>query len=174
MAYLDFVKIKEDNPIEGVMQRLGLDMKKKGNQWRGECPVSKEGGERALVITPEKGAWYSFGAKKGGDVIALVEFINGVKSKEAAAWLQSHETVPEEKVTRGEERGFKPLDYLEADHEAVIALGFDPTDADLLGVGYAKRGVMRGTVAIPVRLVDGSLVGYIGITEALLPTSWRF
>jgi hypothetical protein len=32
---------------------------------------------------------------------------------------------------------------------------------------------MRGTVAVPVRLPDGSLAGYVGITEAKLPTKWH-
>ena len=32
---------------------------------------------------------------------------------------------------------------------------------------------MRGTVAIPIRLEDGSIAGYVGVTEAKLPTKWH-
>jgi hypothetical protein len=177
VSYLDFAEIKKNTNIEDLISTLGLEMRQKGNQWRGKCPVSNEGGDRALVITPAKQAWYSFGAKKGGDVIALVEFINGVSTKEAAQFLS---TVPEEKEARpakskaSEVKGFKELEYLEADHDAVVALGFESEDAERLGIGYAKRGVMRGSIAVPVRLSDGTLVGYLGVKEAILPASWRF
>ena len=32
---------------------------------------------------------------------------------------------------------------------------------------------MRGFVAVPIRLEDGTLAGYIGITEATLPPRWH-
>ncbi len=172
--FIDFAELKERTPIESVIDLLGLNMKQHGNQWRGPCPSGK-GGERALVVTPEKKAWYSFGVKKGGDVIALVAFVKDLKPREAAEFL-SGQSVPEEKEepTERAERGFRPLDYLEPDHEAVEAVGFLSADAARLGVGYAKRGVLRGTVAVPVRLEDGTLVGYLGITEASLPPRWNF
>lgn len=174
--YLDFEEIKERHPIEQVAERLGLQLKKSGNQLRGPCP-SGATGDRKFVITPAKGKWYSFAEEKGGDVIALVAFVNNVSQKEAAAWLAG-DTVPEKKRSerpspeRGE-RGFSPLTYLQADHEAVEALGFDQADAERLGVGYAPRGILRGTVAVPIRTEDGTLAGYIGITEAILPTEWK-
>lgn len=173
---LDFEQIKADNPIEQVAERLGLTLKKNGNQYRGPCPSGAEG-DRKLVITPQKGVWYSFAEQKGGDVISLVQFVNGVSAREAAAWIAG-DTVPEKKRTertsperRG--RGFSPLTYLEPDHEAVTALGFNPETAHQLGVGYAPRGVLKGTVAVPIRNGDGSIAGYLGLTEIeKLPPKW--
>ena len=143
----------------------------------GPCP-SGEGGERALVITPAKGVCYSFACEKGGDVLALVQLINDCSAKEAAQFLSG--SVPLEKTARsspekGSEArgGFAPLPYLEADHPAVEAIGFEPEDAQHLGIGYAPRGTMRGTVAIPMRTQEGILAGYIGITEAKLPPKWE-
>lgn len=176
-TFIDFEAVKADNPIDQVAKRLGLELKKTGNQLRGPCP-SGDGGERAFVITPSKGVWYSFGLQEGGDVLALVELLNGCSTKEAAHFLAG-ETVPlERRETRqskqsAPERGFRPLDYLEADHPAVEALGMEADDAEALGIGYAPRGVLRGTVAVPVRLEDGTLSGYIGITEAKLPPKWE-
>jgi hypothetical protein len=177
VAYLDFQQIKQDHSIEAVAERLGLDIKKSGHQLRAPCPACESGGERALAITPAKGAFYCFGGSCGGDVLQLVAHVQGCSVKDAATWIV--DAKPEEKRRKpepssGEGDGFKPLDYLEAAHDAVVALGFDPEDAERIGVGYAKRGVMRGTVAVPVRLEDGTLIGYIGVTEAKLPTSWRF
>lgn len=177
--FLDFQQIKADNPIEQVVEKLGLDMKKAGQQLRGPCPRCKAGGPRTLAVTPSKGAYYCFTDKRGGDAIELVAHINDMSVKEAAGFLAG--SVPEErdkkkgtKSEASEAKGFKPLDYLEPDHEAVAAVGFDPEDAKRLGVGYAPRGVLRGQVAIPVRLSDGTLVGYIGVQEAVLPGSWHF
>ncbi len=176
MSYIDFEAVKAANPIDQVAQTLGLELKKAGNALRGPCP-SGEGGERALVITPSKGVWYSFALQKGGDVLALVQLINDCSAKEAAQFLSG--PVPLEKTTRSSSEqgseargGFAPLDYLEADHPAVEAIGFELADAATLGIGYAPRGTMRGTVAIPVRRGDGTLAGYIGITEAKLPPKW--
>ena len=176
-TFIDFEAVKADNPIADVAERLGLELKKTGNQLRGPCP-SGEGGERGFVITPAKGVWYSFGLQQGGDVQALVELVNGCSTKEAAQFLAG-ETVPVEKRTKrqpkesGSERGFRPLDYLEPDHPAVEALGMEPEDAERLGIGYAPRGTLRGTVAVPVRLEDGTLSGYVGVTEAKLPPKWE-
>ena len=174
-AYIDFEEVKAANPIEKVAARLGLELAKKGPTLRGPCP-SGEGGERALAITPAKGLWYSFGLQKGGDVLALVQLVNDCSTQEAAQFLSG--TIPPEKAERssperGDARGgFTPLDYLEPDHPAVEALGMEPEDAKALGFGYAPRGIMRGTVAVPIRTEEGRLVGYIGITEAKLPPRW--
>ena len=177
MAYVDFEELKAENPIEKVAERLGLELKKRGQSLRGPCP-SGEGGERALSVTPSKQVWYSFGANKGGDVLELVRFVNDCSLQEAAQFLSG--TVPLEKAAtpspeEGSEArgGFTPLAYLEHDHAAVEALGLMPEDAQALGIGYAPRGTMRNLVAVPIRREDGLIAGYIGITEAQLPKKWE-
>ncbi|MEO9894794.1 MAG: CHC2 zinc finger domain-containing protein [Paracoccaceae bacterium] len=177
-TFIDFEAVKAANPIGDVAERLGLNLKKAGNQLRGPCP-SGEGGERAFVITPAKAVWYSFGLQQGGDVLALVELVNECSTKEAAHFLAG-ETVPPERRNKRQSKesaetrgGFRALDYLEPDHVAVEALGIESEDAKALGIGYAPRGVLRGSVAVPVRLSDGTISGYIGITEAKLPPKWE-
>lgn len=166
--YLDFQAIKDAHPIETVMQRLGLEMKQTGKQWRGKCPVCEAKGDRNLVITPEKGVFYCFSDGKGGDVIQLVAHIEGVGIKQAAAWIAGdtpeREAKPKERAAQSSE-GFQPLQYLEPDHPAVEALGIEPETATALGIGYAPRGVLRGTVAVPLRRPDGAIAGYVGLTE---------
>lgn len=175
MSYLDFSEIKNKYPIEAVAVRLGLILTPHNNQLRGACP-SGEGDKRSLVITPSKAVWFSFAKQVGGDVIKLVEFTKNLSAKESAEWItnQTVPTVPAEESPEAKPCvGFKPLDYLEANHPAVEALGFDPEVAEKLNIGYAPRGILKGTVAIPVRLADGTLCGYLGITEATLPPEWR-
>ena len=84
--------------------------------------------------------------------------------RRAAAPVQSTSTVQDK---------FPPLDYLEADHITVEALGLSQETAEALGIEYAPKGMMKGYVAIPIRLPTGELTGYIGIIEAKLPEEFH-
>ena len=180
MPFIPFDELKQRYTIEQVAQLLGLTLKRSGETSRGPCPACGSGGERAIVITPAKGLFYCWAAHEGGDLIALAAHIRKTEAKGAAAWLAGNSdnssrndahkgTVPRTE----EERGLKPLE-LEHDHVAVEALGFSAEDAAALGIGYAGRGIMRGFVAIPIRLEDGTLAGYIGVQEiAKLPPRWH-
>jgi hypothetical protein len=75
--------------------------------------------------------------------------------------------------TRTVQDKFPPLEYLEADHITVEALGLSQETAESLGTGYAPKGMMKGYVAIPIGLPTGELTGYIGVTEAKLPKEFH-
>jgi hypothetical protein len=180
MSYTDFAAVKARFPIEKVAELLGLTLKKSGAGYRAPCPACDSGGERALAITPGKG-FYCWASGAKGDQLALAAHVRKCDVKDAAAWLDG--TVPSSKKehSTGDHgtrmgtvpEGLKPLE-LEHDHPAVEALGFSPEDAQALGLGYCGRGIMRSLVAIPIRLEDGTLAGYIGITEiAKLPPRWH-
>lgn len=186
--YIDFAKLKEEITIDQVIQMLDLDLKQSGKQLRGHCPIHDGSDPREFVVTPAKGLFYCFAGCGGGDMIKLVSKIEGCSQRDAAQVIAEHfgkctvtedGTVPPEQSTvpsaRGKQadRSLQPLSYLEPGHPAVDAVGFEEDTADALGIGYAKKGIMRGTVAVPIRLEDGTLVGYIGITEARLPPKWQ-
>jgi hypothetical protein len=59
MPFVDFAELKTRVAIEQAMQMLGLNLTLHGNQYRGACPVCKAGGDRALIVTPAKGLFYS-------------------------------------------------------------------------------------------------------------------
>src|SRR5438874_4861521 len=128
MPYVDFSELKARIKIEQVIDFLKLDVKRSANQLRGSCPVCG-GADRTLAITPAKGVWFCFTAQKGGDVISLAAHVLKCEMKEAAQQLAQHFTIPA--TVRRPERGtdsrakLEPLDYLEVDHPAVEALGFD-------------------------------------------------
>lgn len=174
MPALDFAKIKEEHSIERVAERLGFKLTKHGQTFRCACP-SGQGDDRGLVITPAKQVFYSFPAQKGGDCISLVALAKGMSLKDAANWIQGDQGTVPEKSTQTEKpsEGFKPLDYLEPDHEAVAALGIEPDIATAIGCGFAPRGVLKGTVAFPIRDARGKLLGYIGCTDVQLPPKWH-
>lgn len=171
MTYVDFADVKANNPIESAITLLDLKVKRTGDQYRGRCPACDTDDERALVITPDKDAYFCHTQKRGGDVIALVAHIRGTGMKDAALFIAGDKPAPPAPEER-EAGTLAPLTYLEYEHDAVQALGLDAETAETLGIGYAKKGMMRGHVAVPI-WKDGKLAGYIGIKEAKLPPSWR-
>lgn len=179
MAFIDFAELKDKLSFGETINLLELGLKRSGNQYRGPCPACGTGGDRALVVTEGKG-FFCFAEKKGGDQIALAAHILGIGAKDAAQELAqragtststSRNTVPESDGAKG--KHLEPLSYLEPEHDAVIAIGFDPEVAKSLGIGYAPRGMMRGTVAVPIRDAHGVLKGYIGIEDAKLPADFQ-
>jgi DNA primase len=181
--YIDFAELKDRVSIAQCVQMLDLRMK--GNdQLRSACPQCRAGGERALAVNISRGSYYCFSEGKGGDQIGLVAHIRGASQREAALEMAEHFRVAQTSKSAPDEtskshqadhsKGMKPLDYLEHEHDAVQVLGFDAETAQALGIGYAGKGLMRGTIAVPIRLEDGTLVGYIGLTEIeKLPSKWQ-
>jgi hypothetical protein len=96
---VDFAKLKEQVPIQQAAELLGLDLVPDGQAFRCPCPQCQRGGDRAIVITPAKKAYYCFAEKKGGDCIALVAHVKGMGQRQAAEWLleqlpQQRENIP--------------------------------------------------------------------------------
>ena len=174
MSFVDFAEVKASHPIETLIPRLDLKMKQYGDQWRGPCPTCQKGGDRALVITPGKSAFFCFGGSTGGDAISLAAHIRGEPVKDAALWIAGKGsapsgdttnscTVPNENRKGSEDRRvLKPLTYLESDHAKLKPLGIAPETLEFFGAGYAPKGIMRGRIAIPIHDLDGDLVAYCG------------
>ncbi len=172
MSFVDFAEVKASHPIETIAERLALKLIKRGEQLRGPCPVCEKGGDRALVVTPSKAAFYCFAGQTGGDAIALAAHIRGKTMKQAANWIVGDQnppsgegktdTAPNERKGNEERRLLKPLTYLEPDHEALKPLGISPETLAEFGAGYAPKGIMRGRLAIPIRDWEGELIAYCG------------
>jgi len=172
---VDFAELKTRINIEQTAQLLGLQLKQSGQAMRGPCPACDSGGERAIVITPAKNVFFCFAAKEGGDLIALAAHIRKCDVKDAAKWLDGGNSTSREPTKPSAPATLAPLDYIEHEHPAVQALGFEPEDAKVLGIGYVGKGIMKGLVVIPVRLENGTLAGYVGVDEiAKLPPRWHF
>jgi hypothetical protein len=162
--FVDFAELKARIRIEQVIPILGLTMKG-GNQLRGPCPACK-GDPRAMAINTDKQGFYCHARSKGGDLIALVAHVRGSSQREAGVFLQEHfggGQVASPKAAVDAETALQPLDYLETDHEVIGLLGLTPEACEALGAGFAPKGTMAGRVLIPLRLPNGTLVGYCGI-----------
>lgn len=182
---IDFQALKSAVSFADAVDKLGLQLKQSGNQWRGECPACKSGGDRALVVTEGKG-YFCFSAQKGGDVIALAAHILEVSVKDAAVFLAGDGKVITSKSTSTSSQevcqpAAAPQPAPETDnklekvaarllheHPEVQALGLTPEKAAELGIGYDKRGVLKGRVLFPL-YVDGELSGFMGFARDLQP-----
>jgi hypothetical protein len=170
VPYIDFAAIKERISIEQAAKLLNLVLKSEGQALRGRCPACQSSDNRSLILTPAKAAFYCHEAKTGGDCIALAAHINGTGMRQAAEFLQgpAPQARPERRKAAKPPQDapgqlLLPLDYLDATNDAVGALGISQSAAETLGIGYANKGTMNGRVLIPLRLPDGTLVGYCGI-----------
>jgi CHC2 zinc finger len=180
-GFVDFADVKARCSIEQAANMLGLKTTEERMQLRAPCPACGNGGPRAIVITPSKNLFHCFPSKAGGDQIALVSHVKSVSQKDAAGLLLEHSTpgivrstsaVPA--TSTGTVQDHFPRSIIwSSTHVTVEALGLDPETAETLGIGYAGRGLMKGFVAVPVRLPSGELTGYIGITEAKLPKTFH-
>lgn len=186
---IDFQEVKARIPIEDVAKVLLPDLKESTGavkQFRASCPQCRAGGDRAIAVTPGLG-YFCNADKRGGDQIALVSHLQGVSMRQAAEWLvdrfqlatqnqaappPKESATPPDSVEEGD--GLKPLKNLDAAHEAVKALKLPQEVAEALGAGWCSKGLMKGLVAIPLRLPgSGKLIGYIGVKDGKLPTKWN-
>lgn len=185
-SFLDFTALKEAVSIDAVAEWLQLDLKKQPNgQLRGCCAMHGGSNEREFVITPSKGLFFCFGPCGGGDCIKLTAQVLKIGTKEAAQKIAdqfnfgkgtskerstSTVQVPPIIMEKGPKLGppdaLKPLDHLTVDHPAIEALGLTGAVCTALGIGYATKGLMKGRVAFPLRLPDGTLVGYQGLATS--------
>ena len=174
--YIDFVDLKSRVTIIQAAQWLGLTLKASGNQQRGPCPVCNTGGDRALVVTPDRGLFYCFAGKTGGDLIQLVAHIKACSQQEGAQFLHSQfggavasssNKPPTQHgsstISQNQKAGLAPLTYLEPEHPAVQGLGISPETARMFESGYAGKGVLRGRYAVPIHGENGTLLAYVGI-----------
>ena len=174
-ARIDFADLKQSVTIEQVAQMLGVKLKPNGQHLRGECPVCKQGGDRAFTITPAKGVYFCFGkCQQGGDMLSLVARVRGCDVKRAAEIVAEHFGKRSEAAvapTNGpvttppspDANKLKPLDYLVAEHETVQRLGVSAETAREWGAGFAPKGIMRGRFAVPVKNLAGELIAYVGV-----------
>ncbi len=168
---IPFAQVVEKVDLLDACEFLGVKLKKEGNAYRTYCP---ECDNTRMAITPGEG-FICHQCELSGDVIALVKAYEGHKGMyDAAARLVDvfnlefkKRTVPKKKVDK-ETKKLSPLLHLIHDHEVVNAFGLEPDEAEKLGIGWSTKGLTKNSVAVPLRLEDGTLVGYLSVSRASL------
>lgn len=179
---VDFAKIKASASIEQVAQMLKLTLRPYKEQLRGRCAICNQGDDRTFVITPAKGVFYCFKEAKGGDALTLVSKVRGCSVREAAEAIAAHfgaekPTVPQPPGQQEKKGGFDAERYaagLDPSHASLEPLGVSPETLKAWKAGFAPSGVLRGKLALPVALSDGTVVAYIGRAIDDKPPAFTF
>jgi len=184
--WVSFDQIKK---FPGVMTKVldfyGLldDMKDRGAQLYGICPIHKGTNRSEFSVNREKSIFQCFSCKAKGDVISFVEAMENVERREAAlkiaSWL---DIVPEDKkLVRGKEKikGNRSDESKEAKKEIINPpLKFHLQNLDTnhpylnkrilsetishFGLGLCKTGIMKDRIVIPIHNEKGELIAYAG------------
>jgi len=89
--WLDFAHIKSQLSIRRVLEHLSLfaQLRGRGSQWRGPCPVHGQGQGRTFSVQLQENVFQCFDAKCAikGDVIDLWAAVKGLKLRAAALEL---------------------------------------------------------------------------------------
>ncbi|MDP9350499.1 MAG: CHC2 zinc finger domain-containing protein [Chloroflexota bacterium] len=152
---IDADAVKERHPIEGVVARYGLSLKRSGRSLIGRCPFHDDRGKPNLVVWPEIHAYKCYRCDARGDTIRLVMELERCGFREAVEWLEGGLLgVAPAPQPRPRQRDPIPADYatLEAaveqysmrlmDTPRVLEYlrgrGVDRTTASRLKVGYVE------------------------------------
>jgi transposase len=86
--WLDFTHVKSQLPIQRVLEHLKLfaELRGRGHQWRGSCPVHGQGKGRTFSVHLEQNVFQCFAAKCAikGDVIDLWAAVKRLNLRDAA------------------------------------------------------------------------------------------
>jgi DNA primase len=185
---IDFQALKQAVSIDEVaINYLKLDItENKDDNIRAVCPHCESTDPRAIIITPSKGLFYCFKARKGGDCISLVSHCHGTSPRESAEALakvymdeewQGTKEDPQPKPEAKTTKGFDPLKYIESlkrKQDDVSEFGLTAEFCKETGAGLCTKGINRGKLAIPVRLEDGTLIGFVGVSgDVSAPKKFR-
>ncbi|HEX5399054.1 MAG TPA: CHC2 zinc finger domain-containing protein [Verrucomicrobiae bacterium] len=188
--WIDFKELRSKLDFERVLQHYGVEVKRKGNQHHGFCPLPNHQGKKnspSFSANLERGIFQCFGCSGKGNVLEFAALMEKADPKDGnalhriAAELQRQfcpelgdatETpkTPAKKLEQPKSNlpvvvnpplGFTLKD-LDAGHPYLLGRGFTPETIERFGLGFCSRGLLKDRVAIPLHDGSGTLVGYAG------------
>lgn len=189
-GWIDFKGLREALSFEQVLRHYGVEIRRKGNQHHGFCPLPKHSGKRrspSFSANLERGIFQCFGCGAKGNVLefaALMEGKNPADGKDLRSvalalaerfgiGTDKHEPAPapaeQRETPPSNEKPVAvntPLDFelkgLDYQHPYLRGRGFSDKTIEHFGIGYAARGLFKQRIAIPLHDADGRLIGYAG------------
>ncbi len=178
--WVDFKSIKQAVPIELVLERYGVKLRRSGKELRGRCPIHQGEGQNTFHASTEKNAFQCFSCGAKGNVLDLVAALEKCSVRDAGLKLKNWfsltpgadgppkpiaEPAKDEREESGEPN--KPLGFtlkgIDHSHPYLTERGIDPETAEYFGVGFfSGKGSMSGRIVIPIDNERGELVAYAG------------
>jgi len=190
-TWIDFKELRSKLDFEQVLRHYGVEVKRKGNQHHGFCPLPNHNGKKnspSFSASLEKGIFQCFGCGAKGNILDFAAMMEKTDPKDGAALrmvaveLQKR-FCPElggnpqakekttEKPAKPETKGLPmivnaPLDFelkgLNREHPYLLNRGFSQDTIDYFGLGFCSRGMLKDRMAIPLFDHEGKLIGYAG------------
>jgi DNA primase len=190
-AWIDFKELRSKLNFEEVLRHYKVEVKRKGNQHHGFCPLPNHNGKKnspSFSANLEKGIFQCFGCGAKGNILDFAAMMENVDPKDGAALhtvaveLQKR-FCPElggtpqakkktaEKPAKQETKDLPvvvnaPLGFdlkeLDAEHPYLLNRGFTKDTIKHFGLGFCSRGMLKDRIAIPLHDHEGKLVGYAG------------
>src|SRR3984893_1876853 len=184
--WIDIEELKQRLDFSEVLRHYGVELKLKGDQHHGFCPLPLHKGKKnsaSFSANVKRGIWQCFGWGQHGnplDFAILMENGNPKKGKDVQLiamklteqFLFGFGIPHEEAQSLATESGQKkvltnvPLDFelkdLDARHPYLFRRGLKAETIERFGLGYCSRGLLRDRIAIPIHDENGQLVGYAG------------
>lgn len=181
--WVDFKRMKGLVTVEHIVGHYQLSLKPaKGSELVGRCPFHNEE-KPSFRMNTEKRVFHCFGCGAKGNMLDFIAKKEDVSIKQAALlaseWFNTGADIqeaPRSKQKPPEARkepekpgnsggGNVPLTFtlrLQSHHPYLRERGIDVQTAELFGVGYCNRGLLKGRIAIPIHDEKGKLVAYAG------------
>jgi DNA primase len=191
-TWIDFKELRSKLKFEEVLVHYGVEVKRRGEQHLGFCPLPGHAGSRrsmSFSANLERGIFHCFGCQAKGNVLDFAVLMSkeavedGRALKKVAAELRA-KFLPEEvgraaakkkesNVTEAPDSQLElapivnaALDFelkgLDPSHPYLVERGFSTETIAHFGVGYCTRGTFGGRIAIPLHDAMGKLIGYAG------------
>lgn len=189
--WIDYRALRAQLDFAQVLQLYGVEVKAKGTQHHGFCPLPNHNGKKnspSFSANLQRGIFQCFGCGAKGNVLDFAVLMekadpkDGVALHEVALKLQtqfclqlnqgasSSPSPTPPKVEQPKESlpiiVNQPLDFelqgLNSEHPYILERGFTREIVSRFGLGYCGRGMLKSRIAIPLHDTDGKLVGYAG------------
>ena len=191
-TWVNFKDLRTRLSFEDVLRHYGVEVKRKGNQHQGFCPLPNHKGKKnspSFSANLERGIFKCFGCGASGNVLEFAAMMENVDLEDGAAFRKvavelQKQFCPEVertpiggKPTEAERKPEPnelpvvinpPLDFelkgLDQDHPYLRGRGFASETIGYFGLGFCSRGLLKDRVAIPLHDHEGKLIGYAGTT----------
>jgi len=185
--WVDFKEIKENVSMEEILDHYGLleGLKRRKDELIGFCPIhdEKHYNKNSFCVSTVKNNWHCFSCGAGGNVLDFVAVMENVDIRQAGLLIQKRFGVvsgedkklvkekrkikePKEEKKEPEEVVNPPLTFelktLDPEHPYLKERGLKEETIEEFGLGFCKKGLMKGRIVIPIHNENGQLVAYVG------------
>jgi DNA primase len=191
-TWIDFQALRAKLDFEQVLRHYGVEVKSKGKQHHGYCPLPNHNGKRnspSFSANLDRGIFQCFGCGAKGNVLEFAALMEKADPKEGAALhrvaaelqrrfcpeLDGSSKPPAKSAAKTEKPEPKnelpilvnvPLDFelrgLNREHPYLQGRGFTAATIEHFGLGFCSRGMLKDRIAIPLQDQQGYLIGYAG------------